>query len=113
MNGSARTASKFSQSANFRLEPDEQVLAQADKTQALLITEDKDFGEMVYRHHAAHQGVVLLRLAGRSREVRAALISQAFQLHASEFLHAFSVITPAGIRIRPPAPPAEETPPEV
>jgi len=42
---------------------DEQVLAQALREQRLLITFDKDFGELVFRRgHAASVGVVLFRV---------------------------------------------------
>ncbi len=62
---------------------DTQVLAEADRTQAVLLTEDKDFGELVYRQGASHRGVVLVRLAGLSRAVRAALVSEAFKAHGA------------------------------
>lgn len=88
---------------------DTQVLAEADRTQAVLLTEDKDFGELVYRQGASHQGVVLVRLAGLSRAVRAALVSEAFKAHGAEFVGAFTVITSSGIRIRPHAPPTGGT----
>ena len=88
--------------------PDTQVLAEADRTQAVLLTEDKDFGELVYRRAASHHGVVLLRLAGLSRAVRSALVSDAFTNHGPEFVGAFTVISASGMRIRPLSPPAAE-----
>ena len=81
------------------------MLSEADRTQAVLLTEDKDFGELVYRRGASHHGVVLIRLAGLSRAVRADLVSEAFKAHAAECVGAFTVITASGIRIRPPTPP--------
>lgn len=80
---------------------DKVVLETADESKVILLTEDKDFGEIVYRQRASHQGVILIRLAGLSRALRAALVSDAFKLHAAEFHGAFTVITPGGIRIRP------------
>ena len=41
--------------------PDEDVLAIAVTHHAVLVTEDKDFGELVYRRGLAHSGVVRLR----------------------------------------------------
>lgn len=90
---------------------DTQVLGEADRTQAVLLTEDKDFGELVYRHGASLSGVVLIRLAGLSRAVRAALVSEVFKAHGAEFVGAFTVITPGGIRIRQPTPPTGDTGP--
>ena len=43
---------------------DDEVLSDADRRQALLITADKDFGELVYRQHRIDAGVILLRLSG-------------------------------------------------
>ena len=43
---------------------DEEVLAIANNRKALLLTEDKDFGELVYRLKMAHYGIVLVRLSG-------------------------------------------------
>lgn len=91
--------------------PDAQVVSEADRTQSVLITEDKDFGELVYRGGVTHHGVVLLRLAGLSRALRADLVSQAFRDHGHEFVGAFTVITSTGIRIRPPSPPPSQSPP--
>jgi predicted nuclease of predicted toxin-antitoxin system len=88
---------------------DTQVLGEADRTQAVLLTEDKDFGELVYRRGAANHGVVLIRLAGLSRAARADLVSEAFKNHAGEFVGAFTVIASAGIRIRPAPPPTGDS----
>ena len=43
---------------------DEEVLQQANARSAVLLTADKDFGELVFRQRLVHSGVVLLRLAG-------------------------------------------------
>jgi predicted nuclease of predicted toxin-antitoxin system len=81
---------------------DEDVLARANRADTLLLTEDKDFGELVYRRQLPHVGVVLIRFDGLSRQRRTELASVAFRDHAAEFAGAFTVITPAGIRIRKP-----------
>lgn len=39
---------------------DDVILAHANSQQALLVTLDKDFGEMVYRQGLVHAGVILL-----------------------------------------------------
>jgi predicted nuclease of predicted toxin-antitoxin system len=41
--------------------PDEAVLALAHREQRILITYDKDFGELVVREHQPHSGVILFR----------------------------------------------------
>lgn len=41
---------------------DDEVLDMAHSENWILITNDKDFGEMIYRHQKPHRGVVFLRL---------------------------------------------------
>lgn len=83
---------------------DHEVLTRAVGETAPLLTEDTDFGELVYRLGAAHAGVVLIRLGMLSRAARVELVSRAVQDHGTEFAGRFTVITPSGIRIRTPAP---------
>ncbi len=79
---------------------DETVLYQANQNRALLLTEDKDFGELVYRQGQVHMGIVLIRLAGLSPQAKAKSISTVFADHGHELLQAFSVISPGRVRIR-------------
>lgn len=88
---------------------DPRVLALAAARAAPLLTEDKDFGELVYRLASGHRGVVLIRLAGLSRALKADLVSRAFADHGPQFVDRFSVIEPGGIRIRQPSRPADFT----
>ena len=86
------------------LEPgitDAAVLERANERSALLLTADKDFGELVFREgRLTTNGVVLLRLAGLSAERKAELVAAAFEEHGAEFKSSFSVIGPDRIRIR-------------
>jgi predicted nuclease of predicted toxin-antitoxin system len=85
-----------------RGDSDEQVLVQSLNAESPLLTEDKDFGELVYRMAADHAGVVLIRLDSLSRATRVEIVSRAIRDHGPEFVDHFSVITPSGIRIRDP-----------
>lgn len=49
--------------------PDEDILAFAVRDDRIVITNDKDFGELVFRDRRPHRGVILLRLANRSGRV--------------------------------------------
>ncbi len=42
--------------------PDTEILELAEKEKAVIITMDKDFGELVFKNHKPHHGVFLLRL---------------------------------------------------
>ena len=79
---------------------DDVVLDLANQEAALLLTADKDFGELVYRQRRIAPGVVLIRLAGLSPKNKAEVVASAVNKHSTELLRAFAVITPGRIRIR-------------
>jgi predicted nuclease of predicted toxin-antitoxin system len=80
---------------------DEQVLADANRLGALLVTRDKDFGELVFRQRRLHTGILLLRVEGLAREQKAQLVCSSVQAHGSEMCGAFAVLTRDRLRIRP------------
>jgi len=80
---------------------DDQVLSHANQRRALLITADKDFGELIFMQGKLNTGIVLLRLAGVSPTQKAKIVSEALAAHGNEMLAAFSVITDKMLRIRP------------
>jgi len=77
-------------------------LALAAGTGAVLLTQDKDSGELVHRQRQASAGVLLIRLAGESPDGKARLVVRAIVDHGSEFSAAFAVLEPARLRIRRP-----------
>jgi predicted nuclease of predicted toxin-antitoxin system len=81
--------------------PDAQVLKIAVLNKALLITEDKDFGELTFRLRLDHYGILLIRLSNLKREERIDLASQIIQLHFNKLKNQFSVLTKQGLRIKP------------
>jgi predicted nuclease of predicted toxin-antitoxin system len=83
---------------------DPDVLAVAGQAGAVLLTQDKDFGELVYRQQLAHGGVVLIRLAGVAAADRAGLVGRTVRDHKDELPGAFTVISSGGVRIRRPGP---------
>ena len=80
---------------------DESVLELANRQNALLLTCDKDFGELVFREKRLTQGVVLVRLAGLSSETKAAMVASAVAKHGAELSQTFTVISRKLVRIRP------------
>ena len=46
--------------------PDDEVLAIAYRERRILITRDRDFGELVFVYWQPHRGVILLRLGSSS-----------------------------------------------
>lgn len=79
---------------------DEQVLEQANQQEMVLLTNDKDFGELVYRDKRYTCGIMLFRLAGLSNLRKAEIVAGVIKEHMGELEKAFTVITPHNIRIR-------------
>ena len=79
---------------------DIEIMQTANHNQALLITGDKDFGELVFRQRHILYGVILIRLAGLSPQDKADIVSLAIKKHLDELEQNFIVITPGAVRIR-------------
>lgn len=79
---------------------DPAVLSKANARDCLLLTEDKDFGELVFRLKAAHAGVVLIRMHGAWGGEQAELVYQAIAEQGGRLLGAFAVIKRNRLRIR-------------
>ena len=76
------------------------ILTLSNDEERILLTQDKDFGELVFRLKNAHYGVVLIRLNGYSAFDKANLVANLFLVHQDELIKAFTVIQPNAIRIR-------------
>jgi predicted nuclease of predicted toxin-antitoxin system len=81
---------------------DDTVLHLANREAAVLLTADKDFGELVFRQHRLMPGVILVRLAGVSPMHKAEIVSSTIGQHLTELPRHFAVIAPGMLRIRRP-----------
>jgi predicted nuclease of predicted toxin-antitoxin system len=81
--------------------PDETVLHTADAEDRILITEDRDFGEMVVRQRLRVSGIILLELDRFSNAAEAAAVVDVVSVHADKLLGNLVVIEPGRVRIRP------------
>lgn len=79
---------------------DDAVLARAYGEGVVLVTADKDFGELVYRRRRPHAGVLLLRLSGVDEATRCELVSQLIGERGADLSGAFSVLDRDALRIR-------------
>jgi predicted nuclease of predicted toxin-antitoxin system len=79
---------------------DVEVLVIAVKNQSLLITEDKDFGELTYRLKLEHRGILLIRLGDLSHIDRIEVAAQAIEKHFHDLFNNFSVLDKRGIRVK-------------
>jgi hypothetical protein len=76
------------------------VLARSLESGALLVTADKDFGEIVFRQRQISSGVLLLRLAGMNSANKAKRVQETVDKHGARLAGVFSVLTPGGLRSR-------------
>ena len=67
---------------------------------AILLTQDKDFGELVFRMQMVHNGVILLRLNGLNPIEKEHICKSAIRMYEQELEKAFTVITKENIKIR-------------
>ena len=81
---------------------DETVLSRSRQMNAILLTADKDFGELIFRQHLFHCGILLIRLAGLTPDLKAELVADAFNQHAEEFSTGFAVLSKRALRLRKP-----------
>ncbi len=79
---------------------DDAVLLMANGLHAIVITQDKDFGELVFRQNRVTNGILLIRLPGYSADDRAQLVCSVIKEHANSFEGAFSVLSAQCLRVR-------------
>lgn len=79
---------------------DEAVLKMAEEDKRILITRDKDFGELVYRLQKLHSGIILTRLSGIDAETKAKMVLKVIEEYSEDLYGSFTVIQPGIVRIR-------------
>ena len=79
---------------------DRELIEQASQEKRIVLTEDKDYGWLVYVSHADSAGVILIRFPGNARATLAQTVEQVVRDHGEQLRGAFTVIQPGHIRIR-------------
>lgn len=79
---------------------DTEVLTMASNSESILITNDKDFGELIYRDRLVSKGVILLRFGKFEINERIEILLRVLEERSSDMGEAFTVITSTGVRIR-------------
>ena len=77
---------------------DDQVIQKAFAENWILITNDKDFGEKVYREQRPHRGVVLLRLDDERAASKIDVLQRLLAGHAERLADNFVVVTESHVR---------------
>jgi predicted nuclease of predicted toxin-antitoxin system len=79
---------------------DQDIIARAASEERVLITNDKDFGELVFRSGWAHHGVLLLRLHDESPSSRLNVIKSVLEHYADRLTGQFVVAAEDSVRVR-------------
>jgi predicted nuclease of predicted toxin-antitoxin system len=77
---------------------DDPIIAKAFAENWILITNDKDFGEKVYREGRPHRGVVFLRLKDERTFVKINVIQRLLAGYSDQLADKFVVVTETKIR---------------
>jgi predicted nuclease of predicted toxin-antitoxin system len=76
------------------------VLDLALKQKRIVITLDKDFGQLVYAYSRKHAGVILLRLTDESPKNISKILNLIFKQHRGKLKNKFVAATETKIRLR-------------
>ena len=82
---------------------DPQVLAIAVEQNAVILTEDKDFGELVHRLRLPHRGILLIRPVKMDPSDKAIRTSNIIRQHMAQLPNAFAVLSSDNFRSKPSA----------
>jgi len=85
---------------HLRGAPDEDVIAKARSEDRVLVTADKDFGEMIFRRGDTAPGVLLIRSRSSRPSVRVDLAIKAVDDLGEVLVGSFAVAGEAGTRVR-------------
>ena len=80
--------------------PDSDILSIANREERIVVTMDKDFGELVFQNKLAHHGVLLLRLDNATGEEKAIVALYIIREFGKQLTGKFSVYKNGRLRIR-------------
>ena len=86
---------KFRRAKN---EEDDDVRKRAVKDDRLLITEDKDFGQLVYADMRSTGGVIFIRFPARARRNLAEAVVEVVKQRGQRLIGCFTVLQPGRVR---------------
>lgn len=78
---------------------DNVVLELALRERRVLLTEDKDFGQLVFAAAASASGVILIRYPATTRSLLPQIVVELAQTRAGQLMDSFVVVQPSRIRI--------------
>lgn len=89
----------FSVFEEWRGTSDDDILEKCKNENYILITSDKDFGEMVFRNQKVHSGVILIRCEPNIFSKRIEVLQKLLQNYSESLQNNFVVVTNEKVRI--------------
>ena len=77
---------------------DEEIIQKAFAEKWILITNDKDFGDKIFRDQKSHKGIVLLRLDDERSVIKIEVTQQLLENYADKLENQFVVVTGNAVR---------------
>lgn len=77
---------------------DDEVLAMAVAEDRILITNDKDFGEMIFRERLKHRGVIFLRLSDERSANKIEVLRHLLESYSERLPNQFVTVTETKVR---------------
>jgi len=81
--------------------PDEGLLQLANEEKRIFITNDKDFGDLIFLQKKVSAGTILFRVKGQKSQEKIKLMKKLLMGYRDKLLNHYVVITKAKIRIVP------------
>ncbi len=78
---------------------DSEVISRARDEKRILITCDKDFGDIVFKEQSNHCGIILLRLRMEKAQDKIFALEKLFEKHGDQLSDNFTVVQDSNIKI--------------
>jgi predicted nuclease of predicted toxin-antitoxin system len=78
---------------------DRDLIEQAYREKRILLTEDKDFGWLVFVSYAESAGVILVRFPGDARQTMVQMVQKLVHEQGEQLVSAFVVVQPGHVRV--------------
>lgn len=78
---------------------DDEILKKAFDENLIVVTSDKDFGELVFKNNMPHKGIILMRLANELSSNKIQVLQSLLEQFSELIPNRFVVVTEGGVRI--------------
>ena len=85
---------------DYRSIDDASILKRAYEEKRIVVTNDKDFGNLVFELNLKAKGIILFRLEDQSSRAKIGALKMVLHAHREKLLDHFIVVTEGKIRIR-------------